>query len=159
MLGLTPLGVVHTLVALLAVVCALVSFARHHKIDPRARTGKIYIVATLVTCLTGFGIFQHGGFGDAHVLGIATIVVLGIAIAAGQTRLFGKLSKYIETVSYTTTFFFHLIPAIVETTTRLPADAPLFATAQAPELKAATGLILVSLMIVAGWQVRSITRS
>ncbi len=34
---------------------------------------------TILTCVTGFGIFQHGGFGKAHMLGIITLVVLAIA--------------------------------------------------------------------------------
>ena len=82
--------------------------------------GKVYIVTTVLTCLTGFGIFQHGGFGKPHMLGIITLVVLGVAWLAGYTGVFGRLAPYIETVSYSATFLFHMIPGITETTTRLP---------------------------------------
>jgi len=36
-------------------------------------------IATAITSPTGFGIFQHGGFGKPHVLGIVTLLVLAIA--------------------------------------------------------------------------------
>jgi len=50
--------------------------------------------------------------------------VLAVACVAGYTKLYGRLSPYIETVSYSATFLFHLIPGITETTTRLPLGAP-----------------------------------
>jgi hypothetical protein len=54
------------------------------------------------------------------VLGVITLVVLGVAAVAGHSNLFGRASRYVETVSYSATFFFHFIPAITETSTRLP---------------------------------------
>ena len=87
------------------------------------------------------------------MLGIITLVVLGIAGVAGTTRLFGRASRYVETVSYSATFLFHMIPAISETSTRLPAGAPLVASPDAPALQAATGVLLVAFLIGATLQV------
>src|SRR5678816_1040340 len=101
MFGLTPLGVIHTAISLIAVIAGLMALFRDKEISPRNTLGKVYVIATIVTCLTGFGIFQHGGFGKPHVLGIITLVVLGVAYVAGYTKLFGRASPYIETVSYT----------------------------------------------------------
>ena len=47
---------------------------------------------TVLTCLTAFGIFQHGGFGKPHALGIVTLILLGMAYVAGYTRLYGWAS-------------------------------------------------------------------
>jgi uncharacterized membrane protein len=107
MFGLTQLGIVHTAISLIAVVAGLVALVRDRKISPRNLLGKLYVIATILTCLTGFGIFQHGGFNKAHVLGIITLVVLGIAAVAGYSNLFGRFSRYVETVSYSATFLFH----------------------------------------------------
>jgi hypothetical protein len=112
------------------------------------------VVTTIVTCVTAFGIFQHGGFGKPHVLGIVTLVVLGVAAVAGNSSLFGRASRYVETVSYSATFFFHLIPTITETSTRLPPGAPLVANADAPALQVATGVLFVAFLIGATLQVR-----
>ncbi len=132
MLGLTSLGTIHTAISLIAVVAGLIAFVRDKEISPRNGVGKIYVIATVLTCLTAFGIFQHGGFGKPHALGIITLVVLGVAYVAGYTKLYGRLSPYIETVSYSATFLFQMIPGITETSTRLPLGAPLVANAQAP---------------------------
>ena len=70
--GLTPLGIVHTAISLVAVAAGLVSLFRYREISPATRAGRAYVIATVLTCLTGFGIFQHGGFGKPHVLGVVT---------------------------------------------------------------------------------------
>jgi len=88
------------------------------------------------------------------VLGIVTLVVLAVAAVAGYSRLFGRASPYVETVSYSVTFFFHWIPAIAETSTRLPLGAPLLASPEAPELQAATAALFVVFLIGATLQVR-----
>ena len=156
MLGLTPLGTIHTAISLIAVAAGLIALIGDKEISPRNLVGKIYVITTILTCLTGFGIFQHGGFGKPHALGIITLVVLGVAAVAGYTRLYGRASPYIETVSYSATFLFHMIPGITETTTRLPLGAPLLPDADAPALKTATAVLVVVFLIGAAFQVRRI---
>src|SRR6267143_3944940 len=154
MFGLTPLGTIHTAISLIAVAAGLIAFVRDKEISPKNWVGKIYIITTVLTCLTGFGIFQHGGFGKPHALGIITLVVLGVAYVAGYTKLYGRASPYIETVSYSATFLFHLIRGITETTTRLPLGAPVLPNADAPALQAATAVLLLAFLIGATMQVR-----
>ncbi len=156
MLGLTPLGTIHTAISLIAVAAGLIALIGDREISPRNLVGKIYLITTILTCLTGFGIFQHGGFGKPHALGIITLVVLGVAAVAGYTRLYGRASPYIETVSYSATFLFNMIPGITETTTRLPLGAPLLPDADAPALKTATAVLVVVFLIGAAFQVRHI---
>jgi uncharacterized membrane protein len=158
MLGLTTLGTVHTAISLIAVAAGLIAFFRDKGISPRNWVGKIYVVATVLTCLTGFGIFQHGGFGKPHMLGIITLVVLAVAYAAGYTKFYGRASPYIETVSYSATFLFHMIPGITETTTRLPLGAPLLPNADAPALQAASAVLFVVFLFGAALQVRWLRR-
>jgi uncharacterized membrane protein len=159
MLGLTPLGAFHTAISLIALAAGLVALVRDRQISAKNLLGKIYVVTTIVTCVTGFGIFQHGGFGNAHVLGIITLVVLGVAAVAGHSNLFGRASRYVETVSYSATFFFHFIPAITETSTRLPPGSPLVANADAPALQVATGVLFVAFLIGATLQVQRLRAS
>jgi uncharacterized membrane protein len=135
------------------VFAAVIAFARDKGIDPANTLGKGYIWTTVLTCLTGFGIFQHGGFGKAHVLGIVTLLTLGVAWWADRGR-FGARSVYVSTLCYSITFVFHMIPAVTESSTRLPLDAPLLASPEAPELKAVTGALFVLYAIGATLQVR-----
>jgi uncharacterized membrane protein len=154
--GLTYLGAIHTAISLVAVAAALIAFFRDKEIIAASTLGKVYIWTTIFTCLTGFGIFQHGGFGKPHALGIITLLVLGIAWVAGNTQVLGRASAYVETLSYSITFVFHMIPAITETSTRLPLGAPLLPNADAPELKVATGVLLLIYAVGAAFQVRRI---
>lgn len=156
MFGLTTLGAIHTAISLVALAAGIMAFVRDKEIDGRTSLGQTYLWATVLTCLTGFGIFQHGGFGKPHALGIITLLVLGIAWVAGNTKVLGRASPYVETLSYSITFVFHMIPAITETSTRLPLGAPLLPNADAPELKAATGVLLLLYIIGATLQVRRI---
>jgi len=77
-------------------------------------------------CLTGFGSSARR-FGKPHALGIITLVALVVAGIAGYSRVFGRISRQVEIVSYSATFLFHWIPAVTETTTRC-GGAPLFPT-------------------------------
>jgi hypothetical protein len=155
--GLTYLGVIHTLISLVAVFAALIAFVRDKRIVPESTLGKTYIWTTVLTCLTGFGIFQHGGFGKPHVLGIVTLVVLGVAWLADQ-RKFGARSLAVSTVSYSLTFFFHMIPAVTESTTRLPYGAPLLPNADAPELQHITGVMFLLFLIGVVLQLRRLKK-
>ena len=159
MYGLTSLGIVHTAISLIAVAAGLIALVRDGRITGAGPLGKTYVWTTVLTCLTGFGIFQHGGFGKPHALGILTLLVLAVAAVAARTSLFGRASRYVETVSYSATFLFHLIPAITETTTRLPLGAPLLPNADAPELQAATACLGVLFLIGATLQVLKLRKT
>jgi uncharacterized membrane protein len=158
MLGLTTLGVFHTAVSLVAVAAGAIALIRSKEISSKNQIGKLFVITTVITCLTGFGIFQHGGFGKPHELGIITLVVLAIAGIAEYTRTFGRVSRYVAVVSYSATFVFHWIPAVTETTTRLPPGVPLAANAEAPGLQAATGGLLLLFAIGAALQIRRLRR-
>ena len=153
MFGLTTLGIIHTLISLVAVAAGVISFISYTEITPRTPAGKWYVITTVLTCLTGFGIFQHGGFNKAHALGIITLVVLGIAYVAGR-GVFGSASRYIETILYSLSFFFHMVPAFTETSTRLPLGAPLLASPDDPRLQAAIGGAFVVFLVGVFLQVR-----
>src|SRR6186713_3027038 len=108
MLGLTTLGIVHTAISLVAVAAGVISFIRDKEITGRNRLGQIYIWTTVITCLTGFPIMQHGGFGAPHVTGIITLLALVAAWQASREKWFGRASRHVEIVSYSATFLFHM---------------------------------------------------
>jgi hypothetical protein len=112
-------------------------------------------MTTIVVCVTGFGIFQHGGFGKPHALGIITLLTLGVVWAANKGSL-GKISRFIERVGYSLTFFFHIVPAITESATRLPLDAPLASSPEDPRIKMAIGICFALFLVGALLQVKKL---
>ncbi len=153
-MGLTTLGIVHTAISLVAVASGALGLIRYGQLSWTTSLGKIYVITTVVTCLTAFGIFQHGGFGPGHGLGIITLLVMALALlTGGNGKPFGRLSPYIATVAYSATYFFNLVPGITETATRLPADAPLATGPDDPNLKLALGITFLLFVVGATWQV------
>lgn len=86
-------------------------------------------------------------------MGVLTLVVLTAALLAEYSSLFGRASRYVATIGYSTTFFFHFIPAATETLTRLPLGAPLLPNADAPELQVIVGAFFVVFLLGATLQV------
>ena len=154
MFGLTTLGLIHTAISLVAVAAGLIALVRDKQISSSNRLGQVYFITTLLTAVTGFGIFQHGGFGKAHALGILTLLVLVVIMVAYNTSFYGRWSKVVEVVGYSATFLFHMIPAVTETTTRLPLGAPLLPNAEVPALQVATAVMGLLFLIGAYFQVR-----
>src|ERR687892_255159 len=100
MLGLTTLGVFHTAIGLVALVYGFWSLVRYKEISPRTRIGQVYILTTFMTAVTALGIYQRGGFGFQHVLAILTVVALALGTLAGTSTMFGRASRYVQAVSY-----------------------------------------------------------
>lgn len=154
MFGLTTLGAVHTAISLVALAAGFLALVRYQEISMRSGSGKLYVWATVLTCLTGFGIFQRGGFGAPHVLGILTLAVLAVAGLAERGIGFGRIARYVATVAYSATFFFHMIPGLTETFTRVPVGAPLFSGPEDPALQKVVGVFFALFVAGAVLQVR-----
>ena len=154
MFGLTPLGVFHTLVGLIGVVCGVIALARDKQISPRTRLGRVYLLGTLIAAVSALGIFRRGAFGPAHVLALLTIAALALGTLAGRSSLFGRVGRYVQAVSYSSTFLFQLIPAITESAIRLPPGAPLVASIDEPVLQRVHLGLLMAFLVGVTLQVR-----
>lgn len=159
MLGLSALGAVHTALALVAVVCGFFMTIRFKGIGTDLSLGWTYVVCTTLACLTALGIFAHGGFGVPHALALMTLAVLAVCLAAGQHRESSRVARYVEMLGYTTTLLFHMVPAIIEVTTRVPAGAPLFAGPDDPGLQRILGFLLLAYLLGMALQIRHIRRT
>ena len=143
MAGMTTLGAVHTAIALVGFGAGIAALLRDYEIRFNNRTGKFYVAATFLAAFSGLFIFNHGGFGPPQVLSLLTILTLLAGVLASTTRVFGKLSDYVEIISFSTTLLFHLIPAFTESLIRLPVGAPWLASPDAPEFQAIYGALFV----------------
>ena len=159
MFGLTTLGLIHTVISLVALAAGAAALVRDKGISSRNKLGQLYLWATIFTCLTGFGIFEHGGFGKPHALGVLTLLVLGVVAVAERAGLFGRIAAYVATVGYSLSFFFHFVPGVTETFTRLPAGAPLFSSPEDPALQKVVGAMFLIFLVGATLQVRRLRAS
>ncbi|UTA54456.1 hypothetical protein L3D22_00885 [Lysobacter soli] len=139
MLNISPFGMFHTAIALVAVFFGVRSLVRYGEIGTRTRSGALYVWLTAATAFTGLFIFRHGGFGAPHMLAIATLVVLAAAAMAERAGGSG-LARYVTVLGNSLTLFFHLIPGLTETGTRIPIGDPAFTGPEDPVLKAIVGV-------------------
>jgi uncharacterized membrane protein len=70
MFGITPFGMFHTVIALVAVGAGFTALARHREIGLATASGRVYVLLTILTCVTGLFIFRHGTFGVPHALAV-----------------------------------------------------------------------------------------
>jgi hypothetical protein len=161
MFGLSALGTIHTAISLVALLAGAVSLWQHRAIVPASRSGRWFVLATVLSCLTGFGIFRHGGFGPPHALGVLTLLVLGLVALAERTAWFGRAGDFVSTVGMSFAFFLHFIPGTTETFTRLPVNAPLFSGPDDPALQATVAVLFGIFLVGAAaqlWRLRAARR-
>lgn len=61
-MGLSPLGIFHTVIGVIALISAATDYLRFGKINLSKAGGKIYFYFTLITSLTALGLSKNGGF-------------------------------------------------------------------------------------------------
>ncbi|MFT5675499.1 MAG: putative membrane protein [Paraglaciecola sp.] len=128
-------GWFHTGIAILALFSGFYTLAKFKVISLGQLTGKIYIVCTLIAAITALFIYRHDGFGAAHALAVLTLLAIAVGMLSEKFRVVGKLSPYLQAMSYSATFLFHMIPAITDGLMRLPTDAPIVTDIENPLLK------------------------
>lgn len=147
------LGWIHTGIAIVALIAGFYTLARFRFISPERQSGKIYLFCTLIAALTALAIYRHGGFGAGHALAVLTLLALGLGTIAAKTRVLGKLSPYIQAMSYSATLLFHMIPAITDGLMRLPTDAPIVTNIEDPLLKGFYLVFLVCYLLGFSFQI------
>ena len=118
------LGWVHTILGISALLIGFYSLAKYKFIKARNLSGEIYLFATLIVAISSLFIYHQGGFGPAHFMGVLAVVAVVVGFIAEKKKIFGIFSPYIETIAYTSTFLFHVLPAITDGLRRLPPSDP-----------------------------------
>ena len=130
-----PLGWFHTILGIGAVVSGFYTLIKYRVVSLTHRSGKLYVLLTLIVAGTALGIYNQGGFGIAHNLAVLTLVALAGGVVMEKTRLFGSFSKYCQALGYSSTLLFHMLPAITDFLRRLPVGDPFIDTLEDPLLR------------------------
>ena len=124
-MGLSSLGIFHTIIGVAAIVAAIVDFIKYGKINLNTLSGKIYFYGTVVTSLTSLGISKHGGFNPGHVFAIFIIILVLASYFLNSKRKNSGRARYFENFWLSFSFFLSLVPTVNETFTRVPLGHPL----------------------------------
>ena len=153
-----PLGWFHTLMGAAALVSGGFTLAKHKEILVGNRSGQVYLVTTLITAGTALAIFQRGEFGPGHALAAMTLLALAVGTVAATTKIFGRMSRYLQALSYSATLLFHCIPAVTDGLLRLPVGDPVLSSIEDPVLKLCYLALLVLFLLGVSLQLRWIHR-
>ena len=154
-----PLGWFHTVMGVIALASGALTLARYKEISLKSRPGQVYLGATLITAVTALAIFQRGEFGPGHALAVVTLLALAIGALAEIRKPFGKFSRYVQAVSYTTTLLCHCIPAVTDGLMRLPLGHPVVTSLNDPVLQLCYLALLVLFLVGLSLQLRWIHRN
>ena len=156
--SITFLGWIHTGCGIAAILIGAYALNKYKVISFSERAAKIYLLLTLITASTALAIYNQGGFRIAHVLAILTLLALMAGTIVEKTYMLGSLSKYFFTLCYTSTFLFHMIPAITDTLRRLPVGDPFASSLDDPLVVSFHVLFFVIFVFSYVWQVQWLKR-
>ena len=148
----------HTGCGIAAILIGAYALNKYKVISFSERAAKIYLLLTLITASTALAIYNQGGFRIAHVLAILTLLALMAGTIVEKTYMLGSLSKYFFTLCYTSTFLFHMIPAITDTLRRLPVGDPFASSLDDPLVVSFHVLFFVIFVFSYVWQVQWLKR-
>jgi cbb3-type cytochrome oxidase subunit 3 len=146
-MGLSNLGIFHTVIGVITIIAALVSFVRYSNINLAVLSGKIYFYGTLITSLTALGISKHGGFNPGHILSLLILVLVIVAFYLSAKRKGNNRARYFENFLMSFSFLLSMLPTVNETLTRIPIGHPLANNISDPII-AKTLLVIFILFIV-----------
>ena len=122
---ITLIGWFHTVIGIVSILLGFYSFFSFKLLSWNKIPSRIYLVLTFITAVTALAIYNQGGFGIAHIMGVLAVLAVLCGVYVERTRILGYLSTYFYTLCFTSTFLFHSLPAAADTLRRLPIDDPL----------------------------------
>ncbi|MFC3157351.1 hypothetical protein SAMN05443633_108131 [Chryseobacterium arachidis] len=147
-MGLSLLGIFHTIIGIGAIVAALAAFVKYGKIELGTTSGKIYFYGTAVTCVTALGLSKHGGFNPGHVFSVFILVLVLIAYFLYAKKKDSGRARFFENFCLSFSFFLSLVPTVNETFTRVPVGHPLAKDINDPLI--GRTLLLLFVLFIAG---------
>lgn len=144
MLGISPLGWLHTLGSLPALPLAGYMLVRHGRIVPGSRAGRAYFGCMLLGAGTVF-LIAHQPI--SLIIGALTLALLLLGYAAARLPLGARARAYLETLPLTATVFLLMVPTVSETLRRIPAGHPFVTDLKDPLLVGVQLALLVGLCL------------
>jgi len=146
-MGLSHIGIFHTVIGVVAIIAAVISLIKSAKIDLGKASGKIYFYCTLIASLSALGLSSIKGVNPGHILALLIVALIVTAYFFHVKKQGNNRFRYVENSFLSLSFFLSLIPTVNETFTRIPVGHPL-ADGPSDPLIAKTLLLLLILFII-----------
>lgn len=124
-MGLSLLGIFHTIIGVIAIFAGLFAFIKFGKISLTNLSGQIYFYFNLISSITALMIYRHGAFTPGHAIGVLVIILMLVAYFLFKKKSQSNIARYFENFTFSLSFFLSMIPTVNETLSRLPVGKPL----------------------------------
>jgi len=152
-MGLSTLGIFHTIIGIIAIIAAIISYVWFGKINLQHVTGKIYFYFTVITSLSSLGLLKHG-FNPGHIFALFIVALITVAYFLHTKRQGNNRSRYFENFLLSFSFLLSWVPTINETFNRIPIGHPLANGPKDPLIAKTLLLFLILFTIGSVWQFR-----
>lgn len=142
----TTLHVIISLVAIVSGLAVLVAMIGNRRLD--ALTG-FFLTTTVLTSVTGF-FFHSKAIGPPHIVGVISLVVLAIALAALYGRKLAGVWRPVYVATAVIALYLNCFVAVVQAFDKIPVLHALAPTGKEPPFAIVQGLTL-ALFVILGY--------
>ena len=133
---------IHTVLSILALAAGVVAVVGMLRSQRRPLWSMLYFVTAIATSATGFG-FPNKTFTPAEVVGVISLVMLGIAVLARYFYMFAGAMRWLYAIGMTLSLYFLFFVLVAQVFSKLPALKALAPTQSEPPFAVAQGVLLL----------------
>lgn len=149
----TPFTVAHVLLSLIGILTGLVVLYGLLRSDRMNGWTQAFLATTVATSLTGF-VFAFHGVTPAIVLGVLSLILLGVATAARYAFDFAGPWRWIYAATCVTALYCNVFVLVVQSFLKIPALHALAPKGSEPPFAVAQLLVLLLFVAAGGLSVR-----
>ena len=143
----------HVVISLIAIASGLFVLAGMLRARGLPGWTALFLLTTILTSVTGF-MFPIGGLTPGIVVGLISIVVLAVALAALYLKRLGGAWRWIYVVTALVALYLNVFVLIVQSFQKVPALQKLAPTQSEPPFSITQGVVLVAFLILGTMAVR-----
>src|SRR5690349_5611686 len=153
-LSLSAFTAVHVILSLIGIVTGVVVVFGMLADRPLAGWTAVFLASTVLTSATGF-LFPFSGLLPSHLVGIISLVVLAIALAALYLFRLQGLWRWVYIVSAVLALYFNVFVGVVQSFQKLSFLQPLAPTQSEPPFIIAQSAVLIVFLAISVFALRS----
>ena len=157
-MSVSAFTLVHVLLSLIGIFTGLVVVYGFLKGRLLAGWNGVFLVTTILTSVTGF-LFHSAQFGPPHIVGVISLVLLGLAVAALYAFNLAGPWRWIYAATATLALYLNVFVGVVQAFQKVSFLQPLAPTQSEPPFAIAQGIVLLiflALTVLASKRLRSL---
>jgi hypothetical protein len=147
-MSLATYTLLHTLIALVGIVSGLVVVAGWVVGRDLPRSTTVFLATTVATSVTGYG-FPFERLLPSHVVGVISLVVLAVAIAARHAFQLRGIWRRVYVISAAIALYLNVFVGVVQSFLKVPALRALAPEQTEPPFVVSQGVVLLAFVVLA----------